>query len=43
MDNWIADELMINIAKENNLSETAFAVKGNDKYKLRWFYPRRRN
>lgn len=39
MDNWIADELMINIAKENNLSETAFAVKGNDKYKLRWFTP----
>ena len=27
MDGWLSDELMIKIAKENNLSETAFAVK----------------
>lgn len=34
------DELMMNIAKENNLSETAFAVKkGDGKYHLRWFTP----
>lgn len=39
MDNWISDELMMNITKENNLSETAFAVKENEKYKLRWFTP----
>lgn len=40
MDIWILDELMINIARENNLSETAFAVKtDNGKYHLRWFTP----
>ncbi|KAL9646778.1 hypothetical protein ABK040_001200 [Willaertia magna] len=45
---WISDELMQNIAMENNLSETAFAVKSvnnnNDdseihNYHLRWFTP----
>lgn len=39
MDKWISDELMRNIAKENNLSETAFAVKEGDCYHLRWFTP----
>ena len=39
MDQWIPDELMQNIAKENNLSETAFTVKENDGYRLRWFTP----
>jgi PhzF family phenazine biosynthesis protein len=40
MDSWISDELMQNITKENNLSETAFAVKENgDDYHLRWFTP----
>ncbi len=27
LENWISEELMQNIAKENNFSETAFAVK----------------
>lgn len=40
MDKWISDELMRNIAKENNLSETAFAVKEGDCYHLRWFTPK---
>ena len=48
LDKWISDELMISIAIENNLSETAFAVKKNKKnydntyktyYELRWFTP----
>lgn len=39
LDKAIPDELMLNIAKENNLSETAFAIKDGDKYKLRWFTP----
>lgn len=39
MDKWICDELMLNIAIENNLSETAFAVKTGEKYHLRWFTP----
>ena len=39
MEQWIPDELMLNIAKENNFSETAFTVKENDDYRLRWFTP----
>jgi PhzF family phenazine biosynthesis protein len=39
MDQWLSDELMMNITIENNLSETAFTVKEKDKYKLRWFTP----
>jgi predicted PhzF superfamily epimerase YddE/YHI9 len=37
---WIADDLMQNIAAENNLSETAFFVKKDDEYELRWFTPK---
>jgi len=39
MDSWISDPLMQNIAKENNFSETAFAVKEGNLYHLRWFTP----
>lgn len=39
MDEWIPDELMQSIAKENNLSETAFTVKEGEVYHLRWFTP----
>lgn len=36
---WLSDELMQNIAAENNLAETAFAVPNKDSYELRWFTP----
>lgn len=40
LDKWLPDKLMMNITIENNLSETAFAVKETSgKYKLRWFTP----
>ncbi len=39
MDNWLDEEMMLNITKENNLSETAFAVKKDESYQLRWFTP----
>ena len=46
LDEWLADEIMLSIAKENNLSETAFAIKQETKdsvnvihYILRWFTP----
>lgn len=39
MGKWLNDELMQKIASENNLSETAFAVKEAEKYHLRWFTP----
>src|SRR5579871_6671826 len=33
------DEVMLAIAAENNLAETAFLVKDGDDYRLRWFTP----
>ena len=39
LDEWISDETMLNIARENNFSETAFAVKEGEDYRLRWFTP----
>lgn len=36
---WLSEELMQNIAMENNLSETAFCVKEGEYYRLRWFTP----
>ena len=39
MDGWLSDDMMQNIAIENNLSETAFAVKEKEHYHLRWFTP----
>ena len=39
LDDWLPDELLLNIAKENNVSETAFFVKKNNGYHLRWFTP----
>lgn len=39
LEDWPADALMQNIATENNLSETAFAVGGGGRYRLRWFTP----
>jgi len=39
LDEWLADGVMQNIAMENNLSETAFLVKRDGFYDLRWFTP----
>lgn len=39
LDQWLSDGLMMNITRENNLSETAFAVKNGNGYDLRWFTP----
>jgi PhzF family phenazine biosynthesis protein len=36
---WLADDVMQNIAMENNLSETAFFVPEKTGYHLRWFTP----
>lgn len=40
LNNWISDELLQNIASENNLSETAFLVKRDNFYQIRWFSPK---
>jgi PhzF family phenazine biosynthesis protein len=39
LDQWLEDELMQQIAMENNLSETAFFVKNDQGFHLRWFTP----
>lgn len=39
LDKWLSDSIMMDITKENNFSETAFTVKENDNYHLRWFTP----
>ena len=39
VEDFPPDDLMLAIARENNLSETAFAVKAGASYRLRWFTP----
>ncbi len=39
VENFPPEKVMLNIAQENNLSETAFIVKTGGGYKLRWFTP----
>jgi len=39
LDSWLSDHMMQDIAGELNLSETAFCVKEEDQYHLRWFTP----
>ena len=39
LDQWPNEDLMMNITRENNFSETAFTVKEGEKWHLRWFTP----
>jgi PhzF family phenazine biosynthesis protein len=39
LDEWLPDETMQKIAAENNLAETAFFVKSDLGFQLRWFTP----
>ncbi len=39
LDEWLPDEMMQKIAAENNLAETAFFVKEDNVYEIRWFTP----
>ncbi|MGN6531748.1 MAG: PhzF family phenazine biosynthesis protein [Ginsengibacter sp.] len=39
LGHWLSDETLQKIAMENNLAETAFYVKKEDGYELRWFTP----
>jgi|SRR5450432_1106577 len=36
---WLTDNLMQQIAAQNNLSETAFIVPKNEDFEIRWFTP----
>ena len=40
LDSFPSEHIMQSIAAENNLSETAFVVKENDRYHIRWFTPK---
>jgi len=39
LEHWLDDALLQAIAEENNLSETAFFVPGQQGFELRWFTP----
>ncbi len=39
LDSWLDDHTLQQIAMENNLAETAYAVKKEEKYEIRWFTP----
>jgi PhzF family phenazine biosynthesis protein len=39
LDSWTDDNLLQSIAAENNLSETAFLVRNDGGFDLRWFTP----
>lgn len=39
LEHWLDDEIMQKIAFENNLAETAFVVKNQYIYEIRWFTP----
>lgn len=39
LEEWLPDEILQNIAAENNLAETAFFVPAGDHFHLRWFTP----
>ena len=41
LEEWLSADIMQKIAIENNLSETAFTVKKDDYFELRWFTPDR--
>lgn len=39
LDEWLNDELLLKIAQENNLAETAFFVELEGGFHIRWFTP----
>jgi len=39
LDEWLPDNVMQKIAMENNLAETAFFVRNNGNFDIRWFTP----
>ena len=37
LSHWLPDEVLLNIAKENAVAETAFFIEQDDHFHLRWF------
>lgn len=40
LESWLDDSTMQKIASENNLSETAFFIREDQNYSIRWFTPK---
>ncbi len=40
LESWLPDEILQSIAAEHNLSETAFIVKKDDVFQIKWFTPK---
>ncbi len=40
LDNWLPDNLLQKIARENNLSETVFFVPFENAFHIRWLHQR---
>ena len=39
MPHWLPEPMLQSIAEENNLSETAFVVRSEAAFEIRWFTP----
>ncbi|PKQ65428.1 isomerase [Labilibaculum filiforme] len=39
LEEWLPNEIMLSITKENNLAETAFFVAHENDFQIRWFTP----
>ena len=39
LDKWLPDELLLKIAQENAVAETAYFIQEEDRFSLRWFTP----
>ncbi len=39
LEKWLSDDILLNIAKENAVSETAFFIRKRNEIHLRWFTP----
>lgn len=39
LEEWLPDELLLKIAKENAIAETAYFIEKGDKFHLKWFTP----
>jgi len=39
LDEWLPDDILLKIAKENAVAETAYFIEYDDKVHLRWFTP----
>ncbi|WP_025763673.1 PhzF family phenazine biosynthesis protein [Dyadobacter tibetensis] len=40
LSEWLSEDMMLTIAAENNLAETAFIVATGESYHIRWFTPK---